>query len=64
MILMFFLFISLWILFISLSFSQDDLVENEISESSEEDDTRPLDEIFTPSEEISADEEVTFPVNI
>jgi len=27
-------------------------------------DTRPLDEIFTPSEEIAADEEVTFPVNI
>ena len=27
-------------------------------------DTRPLDEIFIPSEEIAADEEVTFPVNI
>ena len=27
-------------------------------------DTRPLDEIFIPSEEIQADEEVTFPVNI
>jgi len=26
--------------------------------------TRPLDEIFIPSEEIAADEEVTFPVNI
>jgi len=27
-------------------------------------DTRPLDEIFIPSEEIEADEEVIFPVNI
>ncbi|MEE8237207.1 MAG: hypothetical protein V3S67_02730 [Gammaproteobacteria bacterium] len=27
-------------------------------------DTRPLDEIFIPSEEIAADEEVIFPVNI
>jgi len=27
-------------------------------------DNRPLDEIFIPSEEIAADEEVTFPVNI
>ena len=27
-------------------------------------DTRPLDEIFIPSQEIGADEEVTFPVNI
>ena len=27
-------------------------------------DSRPLDEIFIPSEEIAADEEVTFPVNI
>ncbi len=27
-------------------------------------DTRPLDEIFIPSEEIQADEEVIFPVNI
>ncbi len=27
-------------------------------------DTRPLDEIFIPSEEIGADEEVIFPVNI
>ncbi len=27
-------------------------------------DTRPLDEIFIPSQEIAADEEVTFPVNI
>jgi len=27
-------------------------------------DDRPLDEIFIPSEEIAADEEVTFPVNI
>jgi len=27
-------------------------------------DTRPLDEIFIPSEEVGADEEVTFPVNI
>ena len=27
-------------------------------------DTRPLDDIFIPSEEIAADEEVTFPVNI
>ena len=26
--------------------------------------TRPLDEIIIPSEEIAADEEVTFPVNI
>ena len=26
--------------------------------------TRPLDEIFIPSEEIAADEEVIFPVNI
>jgi hypothetical protein len=27
-------------------------------------DTRPLDEIFIPTQEIGADEEVTFPVNI
>ena len=27
-------------------------------------DTRPLDEIFIPSEEIGADEEIVFPVNI
>ena len=27
-------------------------------------DTRPLDEIFVPSQEIAADEEVIFPVNI
>jgi len=27
-------------------------------------DTRPLDEIFIPSEEIAADEEIVFPVNI
>ena len=27
-------------------------------------DTRPLDEIFIPSQEIGADEEVVFPVNI
>lgn len=27
-------------------------------------DTRPLDEIFIPSEEIAADEEVIFPVDI
>jgi hypothetical protein len=27
-------------------------------------DNRPLDEIFIPSEEIAADEEVTFPVDI
>lgn len=27
-------------------------------------DTRPLDEIFIPSEEISADEEIVFPVDI
>ena len=27
-------------------------------------DTRPLDEIFIPSQEIAADEEIVFPVNI
>ena len=27
-------------------------------------DTRPLDEIFLPSQEIDADEEIVFPVNI
>ncbi len=27
-------------------------------------DTRPLDEIFIPSQEVGADEEVVFPVNI
>ncbi|MBH97957.1 MAG: hypothetical protein CMM56_05830 [Rhodospirillaceae bacterium] len=27
-------------------------------------DTRPLDEIFIPSQEIGADEEIVFPVNI
>ena len=30
----------------------------------EQPDTRPLDEIFIPSEEIAADEEIVFPVNI
>lgn len=34
------------------------------AESAPPPDTRPLDEIFIPSEEIAADEEVIFPVDI
>ena len=34
------------------------------AESAREPDTRPLDEIFIPSQEIAADEEIVFPVNI
>lgn len=34
------------------------------TESAPAPDTRPLDEIFIPSQEIAADEEIVFPVNI
>ena len=34
------------------------------AESAPPPDTRPLDEIFIPSQEIAADEEIVFPVNI
>jgi hypothetical protein len=46
------------------SLGQDTEVPEEEAAAPPPPDTRPLDEIFIPSEEIAADEEVTFPVNI
>lgn len=46
------------------SVGQDAEAPEEAPPAPAEPETRPLDEIFIPSEEIAADEEVTFPVNI
>ncbi|OUU78763.1 MAG: hypothetical protein CBC38_06500 [Gammaproteobacteria bacterium TMED78] len=63
MIFRFYICISFLTLFVSVSFGQDDTDDSQKIDSTEVD-TRPLDEIFIPSDEIAADEEITFPVNI
>ena len=59
----FYICISFLTLLVSVSFGQDDTDDSQKIDSTEVD-TRPLDEIFIPSDEIAADEEITFPVNI
>ena len=63
MIFRFYICISFLTLLVSVSFGQDDTDDSQKIDSTEVD-TRPLDEIFIPSDEIAADEEITFPVNI
>ena len=62
------IFAIMLLMFMSLSSVSQETESEELISPAEptppQPDTRPLDEIFIPSQEIDADEEIVFPVNI